>query len=289
MNKYGEVFENVDLTKYNTYGIHSTSDYLIKVNNRNDLLDLIKYLNDINMKYYVLGKGSNVILPDNNFNGVIILLDNLNKIEINDNIVYCEAGCTLSNLVMETINHNLSGLEYLALIPGTLGGAIVGNAGVKEHEIYDNLVNVDVVRNNEILRLNKDEIEHSYRNTMFKKSKDIIVSATFKLSNKDKKEMLEIVKDNRIKRWNTQPLEYKNAGSVFKNPKDDSAGRIIEELNLKGYNVSDACISQKHGNFIINIDSATSKDIRELIEYIQEKVYHEKNIVLELEQIIVNW
>lgn len=289
LNNYGTVITEASLINYNTYGIKTKCKYLIKPNSINNLINLLNYIKDNNIKYYILGKGSNVILPDNYFNGIIISLELLNKLEINDNIVTSECGILLSTLIKECINNSLGGLEYLALIPGTLGGALYGNAGCNNHCIYDNLISVEVIRNNKLIKLLKNDIEYSYRNTLFKNNKDILVRATFKLENEDKDKLKNIVSENRIKRLNTQPLEYKNAGSVFKNPENNYAAKLIEDLGLKGFNVNDAKVSLKHANFIINENNATSKDIKELIKIIQDKVYKEYKINLELEQIIVEW
>jgi len=289
LNKFGEVIENASLEHYNTYGIKTNSKYLVKVDSIENLILLLKYIDNNNLKYYVLGKGSNVILPDVSFNGIIISLEKLNSLEIKDNIVSAESGIILSVLANKVIQNNLSGFEYLAGIPGTLGGALYGNAGVKNHEIYDNLEYIEVVRNKKLIKLNKDDIKFSYRYTEFKNNNDIIVKATFILNNGNKDEMLDIVKENRLKRLNNQPLEFKNAGSVFKNPENEYAGKLIENVGLKGYSVGDACVSNKHANFIINKGNATSRDIKDLIKYVQDKVYEKYNIKLELEQIIVDW
>lgn len=289
LNKFGTVIENANLVNYNTYGINTFSKYLVKPDSLNNLKELILYLNNEKINYYVLGGGSNVVLPDNKFEGVIISLENLNNIKIDDTLVYVEAGISLGSFIMECINNSLGGLENLALIPGTLGGALYGNAGVSDKCIYDHLESITVLRNNEFITLKKHEITYSYRNTIFKSNKDIIVSATYKLYKDDINKLKEVVKENRIKRLNSQPLEYKNAGSVFKNPNGNYAGRLIENLGLKGYTIGDAQISEKHANFIINIGNATGKDIRSLIAYIKEKVYDEYKIELELEQIIIDW
>jgi len=289
MNRFGEVIKKASLESYNTYGIKTTCEYLIKPDSIDNLILLLEYLKTNNIKYYILGKGSNVILSDNHFKGVIISLENLNNIEINDNIVTVDSGVILSKFILECINNGLSGLEYLALIPGTLGGALYGNAGVKEYEIYDNLISVEVIRDNELIKLNKEDINISYRYTSFKDNNDIIVRATFKLNEGNIEDLKEVVKNNRLKRLETQPLEYKNAGSVFRNPEGDYAGRLIESLGLKGYRVGGAEISQKHANFIVNVGNATGSDIRNLISFIKEKVYEEYKIKLELEQIIIDW
>ena len=289
MDKYGIFIKDADLTNYNTYGIHTSSKYLIKVNSIDNLVKLIKYLKNENIKYYILGKGSNVILPDTKFDGVIISLELLNEIKIDGNIAYADAGVVLSSFIMMLINNNLGGLESLCGIPGTLGGALYGNAGVKDVCIYDYLVNILVIRDNKLISLEKKDILYSYRDTEFKRNNDIIVGASFKLEEKNKEEMLNIVKENRLKRQKSQPFEYKNAGSVFKNPENDYAGRLIEMAGLKGYSVNDAEVSEKHANFIINKGMATSIDIRTLIAHIQKEVYNKFEVELELEQIVIDW
>lgn len=286
---YGEVLENADLTNYNTYGIKTSCDYLIKVKDEESLRELLVFLNNDDIKYFVVGGGSNIIFSDKHFHGVIISLEKLNGIKIEDVYVYAGAGVSLSKFILECINNNMGGLEELCLIPGSLGGALYGNAGCLGKCIYDCLDTITVLRDGKIITLLKNEVEYSYRHTEFKNNGDIILSAKFRLEHKDKNEMLNSVKENRIKRNSSQPLEYKNAGSVFKNPEGDYAGRLIESLNLKGYKIGGAEISTKHANFIINIDNATGKDIRELIKYIQDKVYDNYKIKLELEQIIVDW
>lgn len=289
LSNYGEVINNASLLNYNTYGINTFCEYLVKPTTIDNLIELLKYLKTNNIKYYILGKGSNVILPDTKFTGVIISLEKLNNIKITENTVTAEAGVVLANLVLECINHSLGGLEYLAQIPGTLGGALVGNAGVKDHTIYDTLETIIVIRDTSIISLKKEDIDISYRHTSFKENNDIIIGATFKLNNDNKEELLNIVKENRIKRLNSQPLEYKNAGSVFRNPEGDYAGRLIEAVGLKGYSVNDAEVSLKHANFIVNKGNAKGKDIKDLIDIIKEKVYKEFKIKLILEQIIIEW
>ena len=289
LSNFGEVIENASLENYNAYGIKTTTQYLVKPDSLGHLKSLISYLKENNISYCILGGGSNVIFPDNIFNGVIISLESLNNIKINDNIIEVEAGINLGIFVNTCINNSLGGLEYLALIPGTLGGALYGNAGVGTSSIYDYLETITILKDDEFITLEKKDIHYSYRHTEFKNSNVIIVSATFKLYKDDILKLKEIVKENRIKRINSQPLEYKNAGSVFKNPEGDYAGRLIESLGLKGYTIGGAQISEKHANFIINIGSATGKDIRNLIKYIKEKVYDTYKIELELEQIVIDW
>ena len=287
--EYGEVYENCSLEKYNTYNIKTSCTYLVKPNSIENLLLLLKAIEKEEYNYFIIGGGSNLILPDSKFDGVIISLEYLNKVIINDKEVIAEAGIRLNNLIKLCIDSSLSGFEYLFGIPGTLGGALYGNAGVKDHTIYDNLINIEVIRNGRLVRLNKKDIEISYRYTSFKANNDIIIRATFNLNEGIPLNMNLIIKEINMKRITSQPLEYPNAGSVFKNPLNNYAGRLIEDAGLKGYSVGDAEVSNKHANFIINKGHATSKDIKDLINIIQTKVYEKYKISLELEQIIVEW
>ncbi len=289
LNKFGEVEENASLESYNTYGIKTSCKYLVKPKDEEQLYFLVDYLHKNKIKYYILGKGSNVILPDKPFDGVIISLEYFNKIEIKGRHVKAEAGVVLGTLVKECVNNNLKGFEYLAGIPGTLGGALYGNAGVKDHTIYDYLNEIVVLRGNEIDTLFKGDFKISYRHTEFKDNNDIILRACFYLDEEKKEKLESIIKENRLKRQNTQPLEYKNAGSVFKNPEGYAAGKLIEDAHLKGYKIGDAEVSEKHANFIINRGHATSEDIKKLIKKIQEEVKNKFDIKLELEQIIIEW
>ena len=289
MNKYGEVLENVDLTRYNSYGIKSGCKYLVYPNNVEDLIKLIKYLNKLDINYKIFGSLSNVILPSSIYNGVIIKLDKLDNIEVYDNYCISESGVLLSELVNTLITKDKGGFELLGTIPGTLGGAIYGNAGVKEYAILDFIEYIEVIRGNELVKLDKEVVKYSYRSTIFKNNTDIIVRVKLRIEDKDSKLMREALNDLRTKRRETQPIEYKNAGSVFKNPNGLYAGELIDKCGLKGYNVGGAYVSNKHANFIINKDNASSEDILSLIDVIKSRVKEEFNVDLELEQIVVKW
>ncbi len=289
MNKYGEVLENVDLTRYNSYGIKSGCKYLVYPNNVEDLIKLIKYLNKLDINYKIFGSLSNVILPSSIYNGVIIKLDKLDNIEVYDNYCISESGVLLSELVNTLITKGKGGFELLGTIPGTLGGAIYGNAGVKEYAILDFIEYIEVIRGNELVKLDKEVVKYSYRSTIFKNNTDIIVRVKLRIEDKDSKLMREALSDLRTKRRETQPIEYKNAGSVFKNHNGLYAGELIDKCGLKGYNVGGAYVSNKHANFIINKDNASSEDILSLIDVIKSRVKEEFNVDLELEQIVVKW
>lgn len=290
MKEYGILKENVFLKNYNTYKIGGKVKYLIKPYDINNLILLLDYLKTNKINYFIIGKGSNIILPDQDYNGAIILLDNLNKISIKDNYVNVESGISLNNFILKLVNENLKGLENLCGIPGTVGGAIVQNAGCYNSTISDHLESVTYLEKGIIKTIEKDKCNFKYRNSIFKKNKNLIVlSCTFKLEKGYKEEMLSIIKEHNLKRKNTQPLLYPNAGSVFKNPINNSAGKLIDELGLKNYHINDAYISEKHANFIINKGNAKSKDIIDLIKYIKKEVKNKYDIDLELEQEIIKY
>ena len=290
MKQYGELLENVSLKNYNTYKIGGNAKYMMKPYNVDSLIDLINYLNQENIKYFILGSGSNVILPDEDFDGCIIILSNMNEVLIDSNKVKAFCGVNMNKFINTLIESNLGGLENLYGIPGTLGGAIHGNAGSHGSSISDYLCDVTYLEDNEVKVINKENCKFSTRNSTFKYDKNkILLSANFTLFKKDKEEMNEIIKNNQQKRLKSQPLEYPNAGSVFKNPEGYFAGKLIEDAGLMNYHINDAYVSDKHANFIINKKNATSKDIIELVNYIKKVVKEKYNIELELEQEIIKY
>lgn len=284
-----KVLKDVSLKNYNTYKIDAKSDYLVEVLTINSLIELLNYLKENNIPYMILGNGSNVILDDY-FKGVIIKLSGLNYVNIDNNIVTVGAGTMMGKLAMDTINEDLTGLEWAVNIPGTIGGSVVGNAGAYNSEMFDNLVSIKVLNNNmEVVDMPKDKFIYSYRHTNIKELGLIVLEATFKLEKGNKDESKQIIKDRCERRKASQPLDMPSAGSVFRNPEGDHAGRLIEAVGLKGRNIGGAEVSTKHANFIVNTGNATSNDIKNLIKLIRSEVKKEFNIDLILEQEIINW
>lgn len=290
MNQFGEVLENVNLKAYNTYHIGGNAKYLVKPYDINNLINLIDYLRVNKIKYLVIGKGSNIILSDEDFDGAIIILDNLNKVIIHENEVIVEAGITINKLIQILVDNELCGIENLYGVPGTLGGAILQNIEVYHTSIGDFIKYVNFVEDGQIKQFNKDECHFEYRNSIFRNDrKKIIISACLNLKTGNKELMQKIIKENINKRKNSQPLDYPNAGSVFKNFKDISAGKLIDENGLKNYHVNGAYISDKHANFIINKSNATSEDIKELIRIVTKKIKENTSRELKLEQEIIDY
>lgn len=281
--------ENISLKKYNTYRIDILAKYMVFPKNAKELIELINFARTNNIKYMVLGNGSNVIFITTYYDGIIIKLDNFNNMTIKGNKVYAEAGCSLIKLAISTINAGLSGLEFACGIPGTVGASISMNAGAYNLDISNSLESISVLTpQNKIITLNKKNLEFSYRDSFLKRNPDyVVLSANFLLKEGNREEMLLQMEERKKRRKDTQPLEYPSAGSVFRNPPSMYAGELIEKCNLKGYCIGDATVSTKHANFIVNKGNATGKDIVSLINKIKEEVKNKYKIELILEQIIV--
>ncbi len=281
--------ENISLKKYNTYRIDILAKYMVFPKNTKELIEIINFARTNNIKYMILGNGSNVIFNTTYYDGIIIKLDNFNNMSIKGNKVYAEAGCSLIKLAISTINAELSGLEFACGIPGTVGASISMNAGAYNLDISNSLESISVLTpQNEIITLNKKKLEFSYRDSFLKRNPDyVVLSANFLLKKGNREEMLLQMEERKKRRKDTQPLEYPSAGSVFRNPPSMYAGELIEKCNLKGYCIGDATVSTKHANFIVNKGNATGKDIVSLINKIKEEVKNKYKIELILEQIIV--
>jgi len=281
--------EEISLKNYNTYRTNTICKFLVFPKTVEELRQILQYLKENKIKYYLLGNGSNIILSMDYYDGVMIKLDNLNSVIYKDNLVTAEAGCSLIKLSLDTIERGLTGMEFSTGIPGCVGASVAMNAGAYNSDISEILKEAIILNpNNEIITMKKEELNFEYRNSFLKKNQDyIVLSATFELKKGNIDEMKELVSERKKKRILSQPLDMPNAGSVFRNPEGEYAGALIESANLKGYNINGAEISTKHANFIINKGGATGKDIILLIEKIQKEIKEKNNIELKLEQIIV--
>ena len=281
--------ENAKLKKYNTYRIDATCKYLVFPKNETELINILKEIKKNNIKYIILGNGSNIILAFDHYDGIVIKLDNLNTIEYNGNLVTVGAGYSLIKLAMETIDKGLSGFSFAAGIPGNVGASTAMNAGAYNSDMASIVKNVRILNANlEIETLNKDKLNYSYRDSFLKQHpENIVLATTFELTPGNVLEMKKQVEDRRNKRLETQPLNLPSAGSVFRNPVGMYAGELIEKIGLKGYNINGAEVSPKHANFIVNKGNAKGKDVVELINKIKKEIKENYNIDLKLEQIII--
>ena len=274
---------NEPLSKHTTLCIGGCADCFVEIETEQQLVSLLQFVNENKIKFFVIGGGSNILFSDDGFKGIVIKLSgDFCKYEISQNTVVCGSAVSLSYLAQQTAEQGLSGLEQLCGIPGTVGGAVYGNAGVKNYPVSSVIEKVEVIDYSGTKTvLTKKDINFEYRKSNLKDS--IITKIFFFLKNADKNDILKTISQEREKRKNSQPIGTKNAGCIFKNPKDDSAGRLIDSLNLKNYSVGGITVSDVHANFFVNKDNGCAKDMINLIEFVRNEIYKKYNIKLETE------
>lgn len=287
LNKICKVIENADLTNYNTFKLKSECYALVFVNDIKELTSVINILNKYKIKYFVIGNGSNIILPDY-YDGVIIKLTGFNKVIVSNDELYVESGCMINKVASSLAQEGYAGLDFACGIPGTIGGCIYGNAGCYGSSISDVLISAIVFDGRKTIELTNEELKFKYRYSMLKENINyIVLSAKFKIHKESVEELKSKIVERTKKRIQTQDLTHPSNGSVFRNPENQIAGKLIDEAGLKGLRVNDAVVSNKHANFIINDGNATSSDIITLIKKVKKEVKKVYNIDLELEQEII--
>jgi len=249
--------KNVSLAEYTTFKIGGLAKYFFKAKTEQDLIEAVEFAKKEKLPFFILGGGSNLLVSDNGFEGMIILMNN-KKLEINHNRIIAEAGAKLSALVKASVENNLTGLEWAVGIPGTIGGAVKVNAHAFGFNISKLVIDI-------------------------RKDNNIIFSIELELKKGDRGISEELIKKYTQKRKSAQPLEYSSAGCIFKNVPDYGAGRLIDQAGLKGTKIGDAMISKKHANFIINLGSAKAKDVIKLIKLVKKVVKEKYNINLKEE------
>lgn len=284
-NKRIKVRENVPLARYTSLGVGGPADVLVEPTSTELLLTTLAILKEQRTPYKLIGNGSNLLVSDQGYRGVIVVYARGKEQLVTQGSTIIAAGnMSLVSLAKQAARRSLSGLEFAAGIPGTVGGGVAMNVGAHGSEIADILVEVRVLTEaGELECWSKDECGLIYRDSRIKSERATVLSASFDLLAAEKNEILARMKAYNATRQASQPLGQRTAGSIFKNPQGDYAGRLIEELGLKGYSRGDAQVSSKHANFIVNRGSASATDIVDLIEYIQEKTYEKFKIRLETE------
>ena len=274
---------NEPLSKHTTLGIGGNADYFVKIDEEDQLISLLKFINENKIRFFVIGGGSNILFSDKGFAGIIIKLSGkFCKYEVKENKVVAGSAINLSFLAKQTAEQNLSGLEYFIGIPGTIGGAVYGNAGIKNYSISSLVDKVEIIDYSGNKRvLTKNNIRFEYRKSDL--ADNIITKIFFILKKADKNDILKTISKELELRKKAQPVGTKNAGCIFKNPRDDSAGRIIDSLKLKKYGIGEIEISDVHANFFINKRNGCAEDMLSLIEFVKNEVYKKYNIKLETE------
>ena len=286
-NKYSVSFDE-PMSLHTTFKIGGNADAFIKCRNITELKEIIHAAKKFDVPYFILGKGSNLLVSDKGIQGAVIMLDGINDITVIGETLTCGAGASLRSVCIAAQKASLSGLEFAYGIPGTVGGALFMNAGAYGGEMSQVVVSAKALdcEANEVEFL-LEEMKLGYRTSVFKHNDAIITEVAFKLQKTDCTEIKEKMDDFFARRRDKQPLEYPSAGSTFKRPEGYFAGALIEKNNLKGVSVGGAQISEKHAGFIINKGRATAEDVKNLISYVQGTVKKADGVCLEPEVILV--
>lgn len=281
------LISNQKLSSFSTFKIGGTCSLFYKVNNIKELKKFLNICKQSQIRYQVLGNGSNILFDDEPFKGAIIYFGtDFSLVKQKRNFFKVQSGMLLSKLVIETTKLGYQGLEKLIGIPASIGGALYGNAGCNDSSISDYLISVKCLVDGKIKKYRKKDLLFSYRDSLFKHQKNIIIlEAIFKLKKYDKNELFKTMRLELKRRKEMQP-NCPNIGCIFKNGNNYNAGKIIEECGLKGYVIGGARVSEKHANIIENFNNASSKDVKELIEIIKKEVWKQKRIKLKEEIII---
>lgn len=283
--------EHEPMKNHTTFGVGGVADFYFEAETIEDLIKAVEAARKLNINYLILGSGSNVLFSDYGFPGLVIINRTKNIAFILDKSqVICDSGVLLNRLIMEATDRDLSGLENLIGIPGTVGGAVYGNVGVKDCEIGDFIKGVTLLSRGKIVRYSGKWLEPEYRITKLKKmgqeNRPVILSVKLQLARSKKEDILRRIQENLKWRREKQPIGEKCAGSIFKNSgqeKEKTAGYLLDQSGAKKIKVGDAEVSGIHANFIINKDKAKAYDIRMLIEQLRDLVREKQNIVLEEE------
>lgn len=289
--KYGaECIRNENLAKYTSFEIGGCCDILVKPNSADCLKDILKCCRENGINYYILGRGSNVLISDKGLKGAVILLSSdFSEIRQPDDCrIICAAGASLTKVCAFARDNSLTGLEFAYGIPGSVGGALYMNAGAYGGEMKDVVESCFYLDENfELKEMSASEMELSYRHSVFFGRNYVITAVCFKLREGDKAEISAKMSDLMEKRRSKQPLEYPSAGSTFKRPEGDFAARLIEASGLKGYTCGGAQVSEKHSGFVINKDNASFEDVMNVIKGVKDKVYADSGVMLECEVLIM--
>lgn len=274
------------LKNHTTFKIGGNCIALIEPREVSDIVETIKICRENSIKFFVIGNGSNLLVPDEGYNGVIIKLKGeFSTIQVEGEYLIVNSGAKLSEVYTVAYENSLTGFEFASGIPGTIGGAIYMNAGAYGGEMKDIVESVEVLDldNFELRELKNEELEFSYRKSIIQRKNYIVTTIKLKLQKGNKEEINAVYEDLRERRNSKQPLNFGSAGSTFKRSEGHFASKLIEDAGLKGYHINDAWVSEKHSGFIVNKGNASFKEVMELIEYVQKVVFEKFGVKLETE------
>lgn len=280
-----EYSEGVMLSAHTSFKIGGKADLFVMPDTTEKLASVISACKKDELKVLILGKGSNLLVSDNGFKGVVVSTGALDKLElIDETTVYCQSGVTLSKLCRFALDNSLTGLEFAYGIPGSAGGAAYMNAGAYGGEMKDVLYRCDHISSDgETGSFEGDELDLSYRHSVYSKSDKTVTALYLKLQKGDKTAIKAKMDELMGKRRDKQPLEYPSAGSTFKRPEGHFAGALIEQCGLKGFTVGGAQVSPKHAGFVVNVGGATANDVLGVIKHCQSVVFENTGVMLEPE------
>ena len=279
---------NEPMKKHTTLKVGGNADVLVIPEDVQDVVQTLKFAKENNISVTIIGNGSKLLVLDGGIRGIVIKFGSkFSNYTVDQNYITVSAGMTLPRIASIAKDNSLSGLEFASGIPGNIGGAVYMNAGAYGSEMANVVEEVTYIDENlEIKTISNEDCKFEYRKSIFKGSKNVVLSAKLKLEFGNKDEIAEKIKENNDSRKAKQPLEYPSAGSTFKRPEGYFVGKLIDDINLKGYQIGGAQISTKHSGFIVNTGEATAKDVVNLIEYIKSRVLEAYGVKLE-EEIIV--
>lgn len=281
-----KVEKNIKLANYSSFKVGGPADLFLTPQNAESLKEIMPYLYQAQLPYFILGKGSNLIISDKGYRGIIVYTGELNNYQLKGKLITAETGIELAELAEIALENSLSGFEFAAGIPGSLGGALYMNAGAYGGEIKDVIKKARLVnKKGELKVLNKKDLKLSYRSSLLqqKEEKLIALDLTIELKTAKKEMIKEKMEDLHQKRWSKQPMDLPSAGSIFKRPPGHYTGPLIEKAGLKGYQIGGAQVSEKHAGFIVNKGGATAEDIVNLINKIKKEVYKISGVQLKVE------
>lgn len=273
------------MSRHTTFRVGGPADFFVIPKAKEEVRDVIRICKEAGMLYYIIGNGSNLLVSDAGYRGVIVqIYKEMNEVKVEGDLVKAQAGALLSGIAAKALGAELSGFEFASGIPGTIGGACVMNAGAYGGEMKDVLESVTVLTGEgKIIELGRNELELGYRTSVIAKKGYIVLGAVLKLERGDGEKIKTYMDELKEKRVTKQPLEYPSAGSTFKRPEGYFAGKLIEDAGLRGFQVGGAQVSEKHCGFVINRDHATAADIMELMRQVQIRVKENSGVDLEPE------
>lgn len=281
-----EIEKQFPMNRYITLKVGGNAEAVVYPRSIIEFTNILNNVYESGVNFLILGAGSNTIIQDAGFNGVIISTKKLRNFTISGNLVHAECGAMLSTIMKNTVKENLTGFEFAAGIPGTVGGGIFMNAGANKGEIKDVVEEVTIWHGGKVRKLHRNELSFEYRKCHLPEG-SIITNATFSLKVGNKEQSEKNIKEYLEYRNITQPVNLANTGSIFKNPENIAAGRLLEELGLKGSDIGGARFSELHANFIVNGGNAHASDVIDLIKKAQKMALEQRGITLETEVKII--